>query len=272
MVRKLGMLIAAAAVGATLAPVMASAQRVLMDDPWCDRSWGDRDADRYCEVREFALAANRQVISVDGRANGGITVEGWNRNEIFVRAKVQAWSRWDDDAMDIASEIEVLADSREIRADGPRMGRREGWSVSYEVMVPYESNLSLETVNGGIKVLGVHGNNDFRASNGGITLDQVGGDVRGRTTNGGIHVELDGDEWDGAGLDVQTTNGGVTMDIPDDFRATLTSGTVNGGLRIDFPIVVQGRINRRHITTDLNGGGTPIRAVTTNGGVTIRRN
>jgi hypothetical protein len=62
------------------------------------------------------------------------------------------------------------------------------------------------------------------------------------------------------------------MDIPDDYRATLTSGTVNGGLRIDFPIVVQGRINRRQITTDLNGGGTPIRAVTTNGGVTIRRN
>jgi hypothetical protein len=272
MVRKLGLLIVASAAGVALAPGAAVAQRVLEDDPWCDRSWGDRDADRYCEVREFTLPTDRGVIAVDGRANGGITVEGWNRDEISVRAKVQSWSRWDDDARGLASEIDILLDGRTIRASGPRTRRREGWSVSYELMVPTESNLSLETVNGGIKVMGVHGDIEFRATNGGIALDDVGGDVRGRTTNGGIHVELYGDEWDGAGLDVQTTNGGVTLDVPDDYRATLTSGTVNGGLRIDFPIVVQGRINRRQITTDLNGGGTPIRAMTTNGGVTIRRN
>jgi hypothetical protein len=61
------------------------------------------------------------------------------------------------------------------------------------------------------------------------------------------------------------------MLIPEDYRARLETGTVNGGFRIDFPITIQGRITRRRITTDLNGGGPTIRAVTTNGGVVIRR-
>ena len=96
------------------------------------------------------------------------------------------------------------------------------------------------------------------------------GDVRGRTTNGGLRVELDGDEWDGEGLDVQTTNGGVSLYIPDDYSARLVTGTVNGGIRIDFPIMVQGNIGRR-ITTDLGNGGKTVRVTTTNGGVTVRK-
>jgi hypothetical protein len=45
---------------------------------------------------------------------------------------------------------------------------------------------------------------------------------------------------------------------------------VNGGMDINFPITVQGNIGRR-LTTQLGNGGASIRAITTNGGVTIRR-
>ena len=48
--------------------------------------------------------------------------------------------------------------------------------------------------------------------------------------------------------------------------------TVNGGLRIDFPITVQGELTgRRGLSTTLGAGGPLIRARTTNGGVTVRR-
>jgi len=253
----------------------AQAQRGDPNHEWCSdqyRGWRNDDRDRYCEVREFTLPG-RNVIAVDGGPNGGIDVVGWDRNDIRVLAMVQTWDRRSDDAEALASEIEVVT-SGTIRADGPRgwRGRRNaGWSVSYRLMVPNRSNLDLESLNGGIGIEGVHGDIVFRATNGGIDLSRVGGDVRGGTTNGGIRVDLEGDRWDGRGLDVETTNGGVTVTIPRDFRAELTTGTVNGGLQIDFPITIQGRINRRRLTTELNGGGPPIRVVTTNGGVTIRR-
>ena len=64
---------------------------------------------------------------------------------------------------------------------------------------------------GGIDIVGVRGDIDFRAVNGGVALTGVAGDVTGRTTNGGVKVELEGVRWDGAGLDVETTNGGVTV-------------------------------------------------------------
>jgi DUF4097 and DUF4098 domain-containing protein YvlB len=103
-----------------------------------------------------------------------------------------------------------------------------------------------------------------------VTLRNVGGDLRGSTSNGGVNVDLEGDHWDGAGLDVETRNGGVRMTVPATYSAELETETVNGRINIDFPITVTGRLDRR-ITTTLGAGGPKIRAVTTNGGVTIRR-
>lgn len=261
-----------AAAALVLAPqgALGGQGRVVEDDDWCDRYRGDRDHERYCEVREMTLAADREVITVDGRANGGITVEGWDRNEILVRAKVQAHAEEEEDAREIAREVEIETGSV-IRADGPRTYRHEWWSVSYELFVPRSSNLDLETVNGGIRIEDVSGEIEFEATNGGITLRGLSGDVRGRTTNGSLNVDLTGNEWSGDGLDVQTTNGGVKLNVPEDYSALLESGTVNGSFRIDFPITVQGRLDRRHITAELGDGGRRIRVTTTNGSVSIRR-
>ncbi|HEY4130354.1 MAG TPA: hypothetical protein VGM50_07030, partial [Gemmatimonadaceae bacterium] len=42
----------------------------------CKRSWGDDE--RFCEERNFTMAA-MQALSVDARANGGVTVHGWDK-------------------------------------------------------------------------------------------------------------------------------------------------------------------------------------------------
>ena len=111
---------------------------------------------------------------------------------------------------------------------------------------------------------------DFSAVNGGVSLNRVGGTVRGGTTNGGLSIELAGDRWDGEELDVKTTNGGISMSMPENYSAHLETGTVNGHLSIDFPVTVQGRISRE-IAVNLGGGGPTVRAMTTNGGVRIKR-
>jgi DUF4097 and DUF4098 domain-containing protein YvlB len=114
----------------------------------------------------------------------------------------------------------------------------------------------------------VEGTMSFRATNGGINLDQVGGDIRAETTNGGVNARLSGSTWKGRGLDLETTNGGVSLAIPRGYNARLETGTVNGGMNIDFPITVQGRIGK-HFETQLGSGGPLVRVVTTNGGVKI---
>jgi DUF4097 and DUF4098 domain-containing protein YvlB len=109
-------------------------------------------------------------------------------------------------------------------------------------------------------------------TNGGLVFHDVSGDIRGRATNGGIKVELSGSRWQGAGMDVQTTNGGVRVSLPSDFSAELEARAVNGGISVDFPITVSGLVNtRREIRATIGSGGPPIRVATTNGGVRISR-
>jgi DUF4097 and DUF4098 domain-containing protein YvlB len=142
--------------------------------------------------------------------------------------------------------------------------------VSYEVFVPRRSDVSVETHNGGIAIADVNGKVDFNATNGGVVLRRVGGAVRGSTTNGGLVIELSGDRWDGETLDVSTTNGGVIMSVPENYSAHLETGTVNGSISVDFPVTVQGRINKE-LAVNLGAGGATVKAMTTNGGVRITR-
>ena len=233
------------------------------------RNRGNDDRARFCDVQEKRIAAPRK-LDIDGQQNGSVSVHGWDRSEVLILAKIQTEAEEESDAREIASNISVDVSSGRVRADGPSMRRRQSWSVSYDVWAPRQTDLHVSTQNGGVSVEDMDARLDLSAVNGGINLRRVSGDVRGETTNGPLNVELDGDQWRGPGLDLRTTNGPVNLGVPDGYSAQLETGTVNGGMRIDFPVTLQGTIGRR-ITTQLGRGGAPIRALTTNGPVEIRR-
>jgi len=248
------------------APAESRSERFMRN---CDDN-GDRDRDQFCEVRDQTLKAPQRALFVDGRENGSVHVYGWDKNEVMVRTLVQASADSPAEAKAIAKDIKILTDGDRIRADGPSQRRHTSWWVSYEVWVPRKTSLDAEASNGSVNVEGVEGRMDLRAQNGSISLRDVAGDVRGRTENGSVNAQLDGTAWKGEGLDLTTSNGSVNLEIPKSYNARLETGTVNGGMNIDFPITVQGFIGRR-ITTTLGSGGPRVRAVTTNGGVRIRQ-
>jgi hypothetical protein len=235
------------------------------DDHWYnDRLVGN------CEIREQTLAPSGGTIAIDGRQNGGISVKGWDQPQVLVRARVQTGAPTQDEAVALARQIRIETGGARIFASGPERGRNHHWDVSYEVFVPRRADLSLQTHNGGISIMEVNGRIDFNALNGGVALRRVGGEVRGSTTNGGLSIELNGDRWDGESLDVSTTNGGVTMSIPENYSANLQTGTVNGSVNVDFPVTIQGKISKQ-IALNLGSGGALVKAMTTNGGVTLKR-
>jgi hypothetical protein len=244
-------------------------ERFLRD---CDDREYDRRGDQFCEVREVTMRVPQRSLTVDGRENGGVSFYGWDRNEILVRAFIRANAEDRSDAEALARSITIDISDERIRADGPRSRERRnrwGWSVSYEVMVPRRIDLRATTTNGGISVEDVEGRMDFEAENGGIAVRSAAGSVSAHTTNGGVRAQLTGSSWKGERLDLRTTNGAVSLDIPRGYNAELETGTVNGGMYVDFPITIQGRIGRR-INTTLGSGGPLVRAVTTNGVVRIR--
>lgn len=235
----------------------------------CRNGRDNDDSERACETRDVPMQAASN-ISIDGRDNGSVTVHAWDKATVQVTAMIEAHADHEDDARAMLKDVQITAKDGELGADGPSHHRHEWWSVSYEIYLPKHTDLSIEARNGAISVEGVDSHMDLRTVNGGLSLTDLAGDVRGTTVNGGVTADLAGDKWNGAGLDVRTTNGGVRLYIPSSYSARLETGTTNGGMNIGFPITVQGSFGRR-LSTQLGSGGATIRVVTTNGGVSIQR-
>lgn len=253
----------------TLAGLTAAAQTDKRGSLSCRDNWYSDRLVGHCDIREQQLASSGS-INVDGRQNGGIAIRGWDKGEVLIRARVQSAATSQAEADELAKQVRIETSGAKIYAAGPERRKDLQWDVSYEIFVPKNTDVSLQTHNGGIAISDVRGRIEFSGLNGGVSLTNVGGSVHGSTTNGGLAIKLSGDRWDGEELDVSTTNGGVVMSVPENYSAHLVTGTVNGGLSIDFPITVQGRISRE-LAVNLGAGGATVRAMTTNGGVVIKR-
>ena len=235
----------------------------------CEKRGSRERGGRFCEVREQTIPY-AGLLNIDGRQNGGVSVKGWNRSDVLVRAMVEARGTDDGDAQALASQVRINTAAGRIAADGPESQNQRQWYVSYEVFTPQQTNLEVKTHNGGVHLTDLRGNIQFSAVNGGIHLARVNGRVKGETKNGGVHVQLAGSRWEGEGLDLTTTNGGVHLDVPASYSAQLETSTVNGGFKSDFPMPT-GVEKQRQVKASLGSGGAPLRIATTNGGVQIRK-
>ncbi|MDP3775378.1 MAG: hypothetical protein Q8Q85_14030 [Gemmatimonadales bacterium] len=245
------------------------------DDHWLSncRERSSRRRSVFCEQREIGWRSGAgRSLTVDAGPNGGVSVSGWDRDSVHVIVKIQAHGDSEDEARELASHIRIQASGGTVGAEGPGFRRGGSWSVSYQILVPSHTDLTLDTENGPVGVEDVDGVMRLRAVNGPLSLERVAGDVRAHAQNGPLSVVLEGSRWQGAGLDAETQNGPVVLTVPDGYSANLETGTVNGPMSVDFPITLMGRIGGRRITTTLGSGGPTVRVVTTNGPAIVRRN
>jgi len=272
--------LAAAAAALALLVLPGSTLRAQeSDDEWlsnCREGWGDWGSRaRRCEIRETGMKATGRPLTIDPGMNGGVEIIGWNNSDsIAITARIQVNARSGSDADAVARDIKIEASGGTIRATGGNgpFGRRQNWSVSFVVMVPRHSDLTLSTQNGPLSVEDVAGRMDLRTQNGPLSLSGVGGDVHASAQNGPLTIDLLGTRWEGTGLDAETQNGPADLRIPDNYNAKIEFGTINGPLDVGFPVTVtlSGRVRDR-VSTTLGNGGPPIRVVTTNGPMTVRR-
>jgi hypothetical protein len=248
-------------------PTSSRAQQTTPSD-LCSEEYSGRRAHR-CEQREEMLSGQK-ALDVDPGQHGGIQVRGWNRTDVRLRTKIDAWADTDARARELVAGVRVTSVGGRIRSDGPSTLNRDHWGTAFYLDVPPNIGLVLNARNGGISIEEYRGAATMRTENGGIRLRDVGGDIKGFARNGGLRIELAGARWEGAGLDVETRNGGVQLTLPANYSAELETGTVNGSVRIDFPVMIHAGRERR-FTTTLGSGGPKIRAITTNGAVTVVR-
>ena len=227
------------------------------------------DLTTYAEPKEQRLSA-ASTTTIDPGTNGSIRVHGWSQGDVLVKACVQAAAPIESEARSLTLQISIAEGPGQIKPRGPSRDQDHQWSVSYEIWVPNASNLGMHADNGSIRLEAVRGEIRFHTTNGSVHLTDVAGDVDGSTTNGSLNIDLAGSTWNGGGLRAETTNGSVHLNIPENYSAQVEASTVNGRVKIDFPVTVSGELGD-NVTFQLGSGGPTIEAKTTNGSIHIGR-
>ena len=216
--------------------------------------------------RTFTLPANGRV-SLEN-INGGVTITGWDRNEVEIDAVKKANSQQKLDEAKI--EVDASNEAVHIRTKYPE-GRTNNnpATVTYEVHVPRNARLD------GINLV-----------NGSLTVNQFGGDLKANLVNGSSNVHDLAGRTDLSSVNgsvnafyrslnnvteirLKSVNGAVKLGLPASPNADVSVSTVNGGITTDFPLQVQGKFMGRHIDGKLGNGGTKIEISNVNGAIRI---
>ena len=141
-------------------------------------------------------------------------------------------------------------------------------SVEFTVRVPAGVRFTGRTVNGNVEATSLAADAEAYTVNGSVRVS-TSGLARAKTVNGSIDASMGAANWADE-LTFETVNGSINLSLPATTSAEVRAETVNGDVMTDFPVTVQGRIDRR-IETDIGGGGKTVRVMTTNGPLEIRR-
>lgn len=215
-----------------------------------------------------------------------------NRVEVIGRIRVGT-ERWrsDGDAGDLVRQIES---NPPIEQNGNviRIGRLEGRdfernvSLSYDIIVPAQTAVNSNTGSGSITINDVSGRVKANTGSGSVMLRQTGsGDVDITTGSGSVEVSgvrgalrihtgsgritAQGEQtgrWD-----LETGSGSVNIRLPENAGFDLDAHSGSGGVYVDHPITVQGRIERRRsdVSGRVRGGGHALDVRTGSGSIRI---
>jgi hypothetical protein len=196
----------------------------------------DRDAVMESEERTVTKA-EAPTLSVRPHRNGGVQVEGWDKDSYSVRACKFA-SNEDGEAQRILGQMTLSIRNGEVSTNGPSEDRE--WTIYLLIRAPKASVIDLETANGPLSLYSVDGKltahatngpinlRDFsgdaevRAANGPITITGSSGNVRIHTENGPISINLKGSSWSGTGLTADAQNGPLTLSVPSDYKSSFS--------------------------------------------------
>jgi hypothetical protein len=227
----------------------------------------------------FREGGNISLENTNGRA----VVKGWNRDEVKIYAEIKVKSGDRREAERFMEQVKITirerGDMLYIKPEYPRrrgidnvfgwlFGKSINISINFDIRIPYRSNLALDLVNGSVEVADVEGEAELESTNGGIKAWGLRGSVEAHTTNGSVSIAMD--KLDNRGSNrIRTTNGGIKLTLPKYVEADLQASVTNGRIHTDFEVEVRGKITKRRIRAEINGGGPLLDLHTVNGSISI---
>ncbi|MBD3288989.1 DUF4097 family beta strand repeat protein [candidate division KSB1 bacterium] len=203
---------------------------------------------------------------------GAVNVNSWGKNDVQVVVRKETNRRSDKEAKELFEyyEVDFRQDSRGVTViaeyTGPKnwFGRSHDMRVHFNVTVPREFDLDVNTSGGSIEVSDIEGHVDVNTSGGYIKLGSIGGKVDAKTSGGSI--SLRGSEGtallksSGGSIDIGNVDGDVTAKTSggtisvDGAKGNADVSTSGGGLNLaNIRGNVNGSTSGGSITAELLG-------------------
>lgn len=199
--------------------------------------------------------------------NGGVQVEGWDREQVEVHAVKTALH----DSEDLNSvHIDVQGDGEQL-AVNTRYPQGSGVQVNveYQIHVPYRLRWAeVSTVNGDVHLRGMSGAGILGSVNGNVEVVDSDGRFSAKTTNGDVRLQLKSLP-DGDPVSLTTVNGSVVLSLPERANADVRVVNRNGDFRSDFPLATLGAYDASRFRGRLGSGGGEVFMSTVNGAIRL---
>jgi hypothetical protein len=248
--------------------------------------FGDRATVRGEETVTLSRAEAKGLV-LEGSRRGGIIVLGGDVNAFRVTACTAASGEDEAAARALLGKVALRSAGGRVSIEGPS---GDGWSGFLVVTAPRDADFSVESANGPVSLTGLAGtiavrtsngpvslsnlagSLDVDAANGPVTLKGSSGDVRIRAANGPLTIALQGDRWDGKGLDASAKNGPLTLRVPDGFSSGVrVESAVHSPFSCRAAACAEARREEGDRTRlfELGSGAAAVRISTANGPVSI---
>lgn len=142
--------------------------------------------------------------------------------------------------------------------------------VHFIVHMPKNLRFAGTSVNGSVRAEGMGRFVSADTVNGSIDVSTDAW-AQADTVNGSIKARMGSADWSGT-LKLDSVNGSIELEMPDDLNADVRFSSVNGHMKSDFPLTITGNIGAGHSARGkIGNGGRELVIDTVNGNVELRK-
>ncbi len=223
-------------------------------------------------------------------SDANIHVDTWDQKTIEARVTTNRY-KIGDKGIEIIEHQSGDSVSLELRYPRHIFSVQIGPSsrVDVNIHMPREGRLKVHTGDGSIELSHFKGDMDLDTGDGHQDISGVDGSLQARSGDGRIRAEgrfdvLRISTGDGrveaqaqtgstmaSGWDLHTGDGGVTLQVPENFAADVDVHSNDGHVTVDIPVAVEGTLGEKNIHGKMNGGGNLLTVRTGDGSIRIEK-
>ena len=149
---------------------------------------------------------------------------------------------------------------------GPVTGKTSGGSIRIGKV---DGDVKVNTSGGSIHIDNAYGKVHAHTSGGGITVNEVMGQIQADTSGGSVKAYISRQPQGDCRL--ETSGGSITVYLAEDIALNVDAGTSGGSIHTDFPVTIQGKISKKELKAQINGGGPELCLHTSGGSIYIKK-